>query len=81
MINNLASWLSSKFCEEPKIILLKYRPTDAKVKYFKVVELHLKSFLIKFTFQFHSSSSTIFSIKVNQIFQNYYNEIYPVISI
>ena len=81
MINNLASRLASKFCEEPKIILLKYRPTDAKVKHFKVIELHLKSFLIKFTFQFHSSSSTIFSIKVNQILQNYYNERFPVISI
>ena len=48
--------------------------------------MHLKSFLIKFTFQFHSSSSTIlhwneFNEGKSNLPKLYYNERYPVISI
>ena len=56
MINNLASRLASKFCEEPKIILLKYRPTDAKVKYFKV---HSRIAFEKFPDKIHFSISQL----------------------
>ena len=61
MINNLASWLSLKFCVEPEQNSIKVLMPKLSI----LTRISLKIFLRKFTFKFHSSV-----VKVNQIFQN-----------